>query len=176
MEKLIKDYEIELVEAGCAPGSGRWGVQLNLSDDISAVFPYFNAVMDNARYDHQNQVLVFREKGRAYAFRPHEIRIGRVRDRVEAQSIAAEAVEEVNHTWQERDSITPRFTERKIPSVMDILRLLPMTNCKQCGYPACMAFAVDLSKGIARLEDCLPLAQAEFDENRVKILDIISLD
>ena len=74
MDKLIENYEIELVEAGCAPGSGRWGVQVNLFTDISAVFPYLNAVMDNARYDHQNQVLAFRERGRAYAFRPYELR------------------------------------------------------------------------------------------------------
>ena len=176
MDKLIEGYEIKLVEPECVPGSGRWSVQLNLRSDISAVFPYLNAVMDNARYDHQNRVLILRESNQAYAFRPSEIRIARASDQLQAQHIAAELVEKVNHIWQERDKITPRLTERKIPAIMDIFKLLPRTNCRQCSYATCMAYAADLSRGTTQIDECPPLAGAKYAENREKLLALISSD
>lgn len=37
---------------------------------------------------------------------------------------------------------------------LEIFKLLPKTNCKECGYPACLAFAVALAAGKAALEAC----------------------
>jgi len=176
MDKLIEDYRIQLVEPACAPGSARWGVLVNLPSDISAVFPYLNAVIDNAWYDHQNQILILREPSQAYAFRPNEIRIARTDDPVQAQQITTELIEKVNRVWQERDNVTPRFTERTLPAVMDIFKLLPGTNCKQCGYPTCLAYAADLRQGAVQLEQCPPLSQPEYAENREKLLDLILSD
>ena len=174
MEKLIEGYNVQLVEPGCAPGSARWGVLVNLPCDISAAFPYLNAVMDDAWYDHQNQILILREPGQAYAFRPNEIRIARSSDTAEAQQIATELVEEVNRVWRERDGITPSFTERKVPVVIDLFKLLPRTNCRECGYATCLAYAADLHTGTARLEQCLPLSQPEYAENKEKLLALLS--
>ena len=39
-------------------------------------------------------------------------------------------------------------------NVLDIVRMTPKTNCGQCGYPACMAFAVAVSSGRASLDAC----------------------
>ncbi len=176
MDELIADYDIQVVEPGCAPGTGRWGALVNLPRDISAVFPYLNAVLADAQYDHQNQVLIWAEAGQHYAFRPREIRVARVEDAAEAQNIVRRLVEKVNKVWQERETITPRFTERKLASVIDIFRLLPQTNCRQCGYLTCIAYAADLRKSKSRLERCLPLAQPEYDEKRQKISSLISTD
>ena len=160
---------MRLVEPECAPGSARYGAQINMPADISAVFPYLNAVMENAWYDHENRILILREPQQAYAFRPNEIRVGRVQDRMQAELITSELINEVNRVWQERDSITPRFSERMLPTVMDIFKLLPKTNCKQCGYPTCLAYAADLRSGTAQLEQCPPLSQPEHTETREKI-------
>ncbi len=176
MDRLIEDYDIWLVEPGCAPGTGRWGALVTLPRDISAVFPYLNAVLADAQYDHQNQVLIWTEAGQHYAFRPREIRVARVEDAAEAHKIVSQLVEKVNKVWQERETITPRFTERKLASVIDIFRLLPQTNCRQCGYLTCMAYAADLRKSGARLEWCFPLSQPEYDEKRKQISSLISTD
>ena len=40
------------------------------------------------------------------------------------------------------------------PSVIDILKYLPKTNCRDCGLPACMAFAAMILQGQAELSQC----------------------
>ncbi|MDD5622482.1 MAG: acetyl-CoA decarbonylase/synthase complex subunit gamma [Actinomycetota bacterium] len=39
-------------------------------------------------------------------------------------------------------------------SGLDIFRLLPKTNCKDCGFPTCLAFAMQLAAGKVELEKC----------------------
>lgn len=37
---------------------------------------------------------------------------------------------------------------------LDIFKLLPKTNCKKCGMPTCLAFAMQLAQKKTKLEDC----------------------
>ena len=37
---------------------------------------------------------------------------------------------------------------------LDIFKLLPKTNCKKCGMPTCLAFAMALAQKRAKLEAC----------------------
>ena len=37
---------------------------------------------------------------------------------------------------------------------LDIFKLTPKTNCKECGSPTCMAFAMKVAQGAAKIEDC----------------------
>ncbi|TFG06122.1 MAG: acetyl-CoA decarbonylase/synthase complex subunit gamma [Promethearchaeota archaeon] len=45
------------------------------------------------------------------------------------------------------------------PSPLDIYALLDKSNCKECGYDTCMAYATDLLERKVRLEDCTHLMQ-----------------
>ena len=169
-DKLIDSYNIKMVEPGCAPGSGRWGVEVTFSNDISDVFPYLNSAFDNTIYDHANKILIIREKNQAYALRPQEIAIARSDGPEHARQIAAEFIEKVNSIWRDRDKIAPLFAEKKRVNIIDIFQLLPKTNCRKCGYLTCLAFAADLRQGTSRMEYCPYLSQPEFAENR-KILE-----
>lgn len=46
---------------------------------------------------------------------------------------------------------------------IEIFKLLPKTNCQECGVPTCMAFAVKLAAGQAELDAC-PYVSAEARE------------
>ena len=39
-------------------------------------------------------------------------------------------------------------------SGLEIYKLLPQTNCKDCNYPTCLAFAMKLAAKQAELKDC----------------------
>jgi len=42
---------------------------------------------------------------------------------------------------------------------LEIYKLLPKTNCKKCGMPTCLAFAMALAQKRAKLEDCPDVSQ-----------------
>ena len=50
---------------------------------------------------------------------------------------------------------------------IQIFKLLPKTNCKECGVPTCLAFAMNLASGKAELDDCPYVS----DEAREKLAE-----
>jgi ArsR family metal-binding transcriptional regulator len=172
--KLITDYRFELIEDHHSPGSGRYGVRVILPADISISFPYLNAVLNDTLYDHENSILIGTGNRRRYAFRPHEIQAGMVKDPSEAPKIANEVIELVNQVWNRRERIAPSLRERELPTIYEIYKLLPGTNCKECGYPTCLACAADMRNGVISLEGCPLLSNPEYKQNREQILTLFS--
>lgn len=168
-DKLVSQYSVEIGEPGCAPGMGKWGGLAKLQSDISPVFPYLNAVLKNGRYDHAGKILIWQERGQTYALRPFEIRAASVHNLENAREVIGEAVELINRTWDNRDKITPNTSEKTLPGVMEIFKLLPRTNCRDCGHATCMAFAADLRTGATSLERCAPLLETANAQNLEKL-------
>jgi len=172
--KLITDYKFELIEDHHHPGSGRYAVRITSSDDISVSFPYLNTVLDDTLFDRDSNILIGVHDHRRYAFRPHEIQGGMVTEPSEASTIADEVVELVNRVWREHERITPSFKERKLPTVYDIYKLLPGTNCRNCGYSTCLACAADIRNGVIPLERCPLLSKPEYKQNKERIRTLFS--
>ncbi len=175
MEKLITTYRFELVEDHHHPGSGHYGVLITLPEDISAVLPYLNSVLDDTYYDQENQVLIGASNSRRYAFRPHEIQAGMIAEASNASRSASEAIDLVNQVWQKRNSLTPSLRERSLPTTYAIFKLLPRTSCeKQCSFSSCIAFAADLRSGKVKLERCPLLSTPEYTDNKKQIITLFS--
>src|SRR5680860_404005 len=49
-------------------------------------------------------------------------------------------------------------------SGLDIFKKLPKTNCKDCGFPTCLAFAMQLASGKVELEKCPHVSEQAKDE------------
>jgi acetyl-CoA decarbonylase/synthase complex subunit gamma len=47
---------------------------------------------------------------------------------------------------------------------LEIFKLLPKTNCKKCGMPTCLAFAMALAQKRGKLEDCPDVSQEAKDK------------
>jgi len=173
VKKLIDTFESQLAEAACLPGSGIFTAQVVLPDDISDFFPYLNAVLDDTWYDHENKVLIGILNERRCAFRPGEILISGIYDSAQVPEIIRDIIDEVNKIWDKKEDITPSFVERTVPAVMDIYKCLPKTNCRQCGYPTCLVFAAQLREGLASIEQCLPLADPQYEDNKTQIFSLL---
>jgi len=54
-----------------------------------------------------------------------------------------------------------------------VYRLLPQTNCKQCGEPTCYSFAIKLVALQKKLTDCPPLYEPPRAERLAALQDLI---
>lgn len=151
---LIEDYDIALSTPACDLSSPLYLARLSLEADIGEALPYVNATVEKGEFLPGLPVLVWREGGRKYALRPREISISSLADRGEAEAAAREIVDRINRIWEGRADLEPSYATWERPKVLEVFKLLPGTNCGECGVPACMAFASDLSKGKKAPEDC----------------------
>ena len=63
----------------------------------------------------------------------------------------------------------------KAVSPMEVYKLLPRTNCKECGEENCMAFAVKLVNMETKLDLCKPLLEdPKYKKNYEKLKEILS--
>jgi ArsR family metal-binding transcriptional regulator len=162
-ESLIRSFELRLTTPGCFPGAGWHSAYADMDNDISEALPYLNAELNGCEYDHRTSVLLWTEDDRKYAFRPREIAIAPVADKQEAEELVKRTVGLVNDVWARRHRIVPRFEGKKaLPNVLDIFRLLPGTNCRECGYPTCMAFAAAVRGDSTTLPLCPHVSEEEF--------------
>src|SRR3989339_1817642 len=125
--------------------------------DISSAFPYVNAELGGWDYDQTNQVLLLKlSDGKWITLHPQKIAVRGARDMEEAKALLAWIQAQINDIYERREAITPRYVSQAGLKVIEILRLLPMTNCKACGYSACMASAAALREGEIALQACEP--------------------
>ena len=154
---------MELEAPGCTPGASWWGVKVFLNNDISVVMPYLNTQLTGTDYHHNAKTLIWdSDEGIRYAFRSHEIAIAPVEDREAAQKICDDVIDMLNDTWNRKNEIEPSVKGKPPPpSMIQLLKLLPGTNCKACGCPTCMAFAAELIKKQVDVSGCPHLGEDE---------------
>jgi ArsR family metal-binding transcriptional regulator len=141
-----------------------------LEEDISPSFPYINAELGGWDYDQRNQVLLLKlSDGKWITLHPKEIAIRGARDIEESKALLEWIKGQINDIYSRRDLITPRFTSQAALKVIEILKLLPLTNCKICGYATCMAYATALREGEINLNDCSPLWDEKYQDKRAKL-------
>ena len=52
------------------------------------------------------------------------------------------------------ETITPSYEGTPKPNIVDILKMLPKTNCRECGYPTCLVFATLVAEGAKDVTNC----------------------
>ncbi|HLB70264.1 MAG: 4Fe-4S binding protein [Candidatus Methanoperedens sp.] len=60
-----------------------------------------------------------------------------------------------------------------MPTVMELYKLLPKTNCKKCGESTCMAFAVALLSRKKKVSECTPIIEEMFKKDREKLESLL---
>lgn len=159
---MIGDYDLEILTPACDPGSPRLVAKAALADDITPVLPYLNAILPGADYLPEARALIWESDSHLVAFHAHEIAVAEVTGRDDAEQVMDHFVGLVNETWERRDEIVPSVATVPRPTPMEVYRLLPGTNCKECHLPGCWQFALKLVAGEVRTADCPALAEPEF--------------
>jgi ArsR family metal-binding transcriptional regulator len=162
---LLKGYSKEIFRPECNPSFESLHCIAHLEQDISPVLPYLNAVLGGFEYFKDPPAVTFRVHGKIITVHSREIAVNALKDQEEANKILEWLKREINAAWEKRDEIKPRYEGTPKPKLLEILRLLPLTNCRECGEPTCMVFAAKIAEGAKGPQDCPPLKQ----EKRMKV-------
>jgi ArsR family metal-binding transcriptional regulator len=161
---LIDKYDLNVFTPPCDPGAERFSAVARLAANISEVLPYLNATLHGAIYHPAANALTWKKGGHNIAFHAYEIATSNVEDQDAAVKEIDGLVALVNRTWERRAEIAPDYDAHQRPTAMAIYKLLPQTNCKQCGEPTCFTFALKLAASQQQIADCPPLFEPQHAE------------
>jgi ArsR family metal-binding transcriptional regulator len=126
---------------------------------LDDVIPYLATLPGVIAYNPETLTLTFRRPRGFMTLYPDKVYITQVDDSQEGLDLLKALVEAINATWEHRAELTAVTKGRRAPRHLDVWELLPRTNCKVCGEPTCLAFAVQLIQSKRSLDECLPLQQ-----------------
>ena len=146
---------------GIADGSMMAGFQLNT--DIAPLFPYINAVAQRAQLFQNPPFIRFVFEEHLCGLHPQNGVASPFYNSGEAALFVERLLAFLNDIRLRLDEIVPKYKTFRRASVVDIIKLLPRNNCRECGFASCMAFAASVSQQEARPEWCphlgTPLAE-----------------
>lgn len=131
-----------------------YGARFQLSNDLSPLFPYINAVADRTRLYEKPVYINFVLEKRLCAFYAREGVFAPIGDMAQAMEFLEKLFDFIEDISKRSGSIIPNHKKFKPSSALDIYRLLPGSNCRICGYPTCMAFAAALSRQYTSIVNC----------------------
>ena len=140
----------QAAEVDCGANAARF----ELDGDLAPLFPYINAVADHSQYYEKPVYIKFMFGKKLCAFYPDRGAFTPVRNMAEAMDFLPRLLGYLSDVARRVPDLIPNHKKYKPASAVDIYRLLPGTNCRECGYGTCMAFAAALSRRYTDLSLC----------------------
>ncbi len=171
---LVTGYsDLSIKTPDCHVGLPVWVARFKLNADVTHLFPYINAVVEEAAYYENPHYIQFMLNGVRCALYPESVAAAPFSDRKAALDFIERLIDFLNDLHSRMDTIEPDRKKQRHLSVFEIFKLLPQTNCQKCGFPTCMAFANALSRGESALDECLELNCSE-PENVERLQSLLS--
>lgn len=143
-----------------------WSASFRLDQDLKHLFPYINAVLDDAVYYENPEHVRFLFDGYRCFLYPNLTVAHFFESKMAAKDFIACLIDFLNDIYNQKETIRPNYDQIKQVPIIDILKILPKTNCRECGYLTCMAFAAAIIKGKVAVDKCPSLA-SPISENAV---------
>ena len=151
---FLKGYTKSMFRPKCNPSFQSVHCVAHLEEDISEVLPYLNTALGAADYVKSPPALTLKVHGKLITLHAREIFVNALKDDEEADKILEWLKREINETWEKKEQIKPTFEALPVPQMMEVLKLLPKTNCRKCREPTCTVFALRAAEGSKGPEDC----------------------
>lgn len=170
---LIKHYDLDIFTPPCEPGAERYSAIARIPTDLSPVLPYLNAVLKGAVCSPEANALTWAHGGRKTVYSRWQIAVSNLEDREEAIRLLEDEIRRANDIWERRAEITPSTRVLKRTTPLAVYKLLPQTNCRQCGEPTCYVFASKLAAGQCQLDQCPVLAEPSYANRLVELQELL---
>jgi ArsR family metal-binding transcriptional regulator len=151
---LLNNYRKQIFQPECNNSFQSLHCIAHLDEDIGEALPYLNAVLDGDSFIKEPPSVTFKMNGKLVTLHSRKIAINALKDEAEADHVLEWLRKEINEAWENREKVTPKYTGKAKPHILEIYKLLPKTNCRECGQPTCMMFASLATEGIKGAQDC----------------------
>ena len=166
---LLKGYQKEIFRAECNPNFESLHCFAHLDEDVGDALPFLNAELGGSQFTKTPPSVTFRVQGKLITVHARKIAVNALKDEEEADKILSWLKNQINDVWRRREEIEPSYESAQKPQVFQILKLLPKTNCHECGQKTCMVFAALAADGAMGADDCPPLG----DKNRAGLREYL---
>ncbi len=160
---LLKSYRKEIFRPECNNSFQSLHCIAYLDEDIGEALPYLNAVLDGDSFIKEPPSVTFKAHGKLITLHARKIAVNALKDEAQAEHVLEWLRKELNDAWVNREKITPKYTGKAKPHILEIYKLLPKINCHECGQPTCMMFASLATEGAKNAGDCPRLSSAGTD-------------
>lgn len=172
---LIESYNLQIEVSNHSTEEFEYEAIAYLPVDIADVLPYLNATLRNGMYLPSGPAFSWRQDDHKIGFWPDRIAVDHLESREQAAEMIEKLVKLVNDVWARRDEIQPDATHRENLQPLELYRLLPKTNCKECGEGSCFSFALKLAAGQVELHKCAPVyTQEEYQDQRTQLEELLA--
>lgn len=161
-----------MVLAPCIADETKIRIIAHIPGNMEQVFPYMNAVMREACYNVHGPTFTFMDRYRMVSLYPRRIAVAKADEIVDAWRTLEAIRLRVNGTWARRKEIEPCYELREKPPALEIFKRLPRTNCGECGQKTCLAFAVELWRGLGSPAACKPVFAGEYTHMKDALMEI----
>ena len=169
---LLTSYKINRV-LPCLADPMKIRVIADVSEEIHEVFPYLNATLKGCIYNHAANTLTIPKDQVLITLHALHITLAKIEDEKEAEELLAWLRDLINETHENRNQIEPNYSMAAELKALDLFKLLPGTNCKQCGEPTCLAFAVKLAGRDIEIRKCDPLFSEKYQEKQKVLFELL---
>jgi DNA-binding CsgD family transcriptional regulator/ArsR family metal-binding transcriptional regulator len=154
---------------GASSGAMMAGFQFNA--EVAPLFPYINAVAQGARLFQNPNFIRFVFQEHLCGLYPLSGVASPFYQSREAVLFVEHLLAFLNDLRLRLDEIVPKYTIFRRVSVVDIIRLLPRNNCRECGFATCLAFAAAVSIQEARPDWCPHLGAPLMEQKVYPVFD-----
>ncbi|MDY6934930.1 MAG: (Fe-S)-binding protein [Spirochaetota bacterium] len=154
---MIKNeyYNLSVSSPRCTmDDNSPWAIDFRLYEDISHLFPYINSIAPDSRYFTNPHYIRFSLDGKNCVLYPRSVIITPLEDRVQARQFIDRFFSFINDIEARMNFVEPDDSVFTQAPVIEIYKKLPGTNCGDCGYKTCMAFACAVGAGEIELACC----------------------
>jgi DNA-binding CsgD family transcriptional regulator/ArsR family metal-binding transcriptional regulator len=155
MGKFNKFYNFSIKSSSVKLSERCWFAHFKIDGDFTHLFPFIQSTANEVVHYEFPEYIQFQLDDIICTLYPPDIVVSRLfYGREHALEFANGLIEFLNELELRKSQIEPNYKKFSRLHVPDILRFLPMTDCGQCGFLTCMAFAGAISRRKAKLMMC----------------------
>ena len=172
MDSPIEGLEIEIIEQ-CIADPFKVKIVAQADQELGDFLPYLLALDPRATHSEGGNFVTFKVgQSLVTVFADGRVTATNLQDEAAARRLLDDLQGRINDIYGRRDCIDlEALRERRTVSILEVLKLLPRTNCGECGRPTCMAFAVSIVAGEARTPECQPLYSSDSHADQKVLLE-----